>query len=207
MKLFKTLSGILGEGCSVTISIAQKDGQMTVGVLPGNNIVKDAAKSKIIPLNITGTPDELDEGFIDAIAQPVARTSGLLVDMAAYEKAEEEAKVKSKMEEERKATEAKKRKEFNAYVELARTNLKEEKYRDANTCVENARKSAVSDADKKVLDTLHSEIETASGNGALFGPAEDKSDGKNINPSAPKEKKTAKPSSEESDDNNEDNDD
>ncbi len=57
MNLFKTLSEVLGNGCTATITIAHKDGIMTVGVLPGNDLVKDAAKNKIVPLNITGTPD------------------------------------------------------------------------------------------------------------------------------------------------------
>lgn len=103
MNLFTTLSDVLGNGCTATITIAQKDGIMTVGVLPGNDLVKDAVKNSIVPLNISGTPEELDEGFVAAIAEPIKKTTGLLVDMAAYERAAEEAKAKSKMEEERKA--------------------------------------------------------------------------------------------------------
>ena len=52
MNLFTTLSDVLGNGCTATITIAQKDGIMTVGVLPGNDLVKDAAKNSIVPLNI-----------------------------------------------------------------------------------------------------------------------------------------------------------
>lgn len=197
MNLFKTLSEVLGDGCTATITIAQKDGIMTVGVLPGNNLVKDSAKNKIVPLNVSGTPEELDEGFIEAIAEPIRKTSGLLVDMAAYEKAAEEAKAKSKMEEEKKSAEAARKKEFDGYIALARTNLKEQKYRDALKCVESARKVS-SAADKSVLDTLTNEINSNSGQGALFGPAEDKSDGKNISLNAQKGKKD-KPAAEECD--------
>lgn len=82
MDLFKTLSEVLGNGCTATITIAQKDGIMTVSVLPGNDLVKDAAKNKLVPLNVSGTPDELDAGFVAAIAEPIRQTSGLLVDMA-----------------------------------------------------------------------------------------------------------------------------
>ena len=49
MNLFTTLSDVLGNGCTATITIAQKDGIMTVGVLPGNDLVKDAAKNSIVP--------------------------------------------------------------------------------------------------------------------------------------------------------------
>lgn len=139
MNLFTTLSDVLGKSCTATITIAQKDGIMTVGVLPGNDLVKDAAKNSIVPLNISGTPEELDEGFVAAIAEPIKKTTGLLVDMAAYERAAEEAKAKSKMEEERKAAEKTRKEQYNGYVALAETNLKEQKYRDALKCVESAR--------------------------------------------------------------------
>ncbi len=197
MNLFKTLSEVLGEGCTATITIAQKDGIMTVGVLPGNNLVKDGAKNKIVPLNVSGTPEELDEGFIDAIAEPVRKTTGLLVDMASYEQAAEEAKAKSKMEEEKKVAEANRKKEYDGYVNLARTNLKEQKYRDALKCVELARKVALP-TDKTTLDTLTNEINSASGQGALFGPTDDKSDGKNVSLNATKGKKD-KPAASECD--------
>ncbi len=195
MNLFKTLSEVLGNGCTATITIAQKDGIMTVGILPGNNLVKDGAKNKIIPLNVSGTPEELDEGFVDAIAEPVRKTAGLLVDMASYEQAAEEAKSKSKMEEEKKVAEVNRKKDYDGYVSLARTNLKEQKYRDALKCVESARKVALP-SDKTALDTLTNEINTASGEGALFGPSEDKSDGKNVSLNATKGKKEKTASSE-----------
>lgn len=195
MNLFKTLSEVLGNGCTATITIAQKDGIMTVGVLPGNNLVKDGAKNKIVPLNVSGTPEELDEGFVDAIAEPVRKTAGLLVDMASYEQAAEEAKAKSKMEEEKKAAETTRKKDYDGYINLARTNLKEQKYRDALKCVESARKVSLP-SDKVALDTLTNEINSASGQGALFGPSEDKSDGKNVSLNAPKGKKEKPASSE-----------
>ena len=200
MNLFKTLSEVLGNGCTATITIAQKDGIMTVGVLPGNNLVKDSAKNKIVPLNLYGTPDELDEGFVAAIAEPIRKTSGLLVDMAAFEKASEEAKAQSKMEEEKKEAEAKRKKEYDGYMILARTNLKDNKYKDALQCVESARKSATP-ADKSAINALENEINTKSGQGALFGPAEDKSDGKNVSLAPAKGAKKAKTESDDEDTN------
>lgn len=202
MNLFTTLSDVLGNGCTATITIAQKDGIMTVGVLPGNDLVKDAAKNSIVPLNISGTPEELDEGFVAAIAEPIKKTTGLLVDMAAYERAAEEAK--AKMEEERKAAEKTRKEQYNGYVALAEANLKEQKYRDALKCVESARKVAT-DAEKSALDALERKINETSGSGALFGPADDKSDGKNVTLTQAKGKKKAAPVNEDAED-NEDND-
>lgn len=204
MNLFTTLSEVLGNGCTATITIAQKDGIMTVGVLPGNDLVKDAAKNNLVPLNISGTPEELDEGFVATIAEPIKKTTGLLVDMAAFEQATEEAKAKSKMEEERKAAEKNRKEQFNGYIALAKTNLKEQKYRDALTCLESARKVAT-DADKATIKQLEQEINNNSGSGALFGPAEDKSDGKNVKLPQGKGKKATNASedNDENDDNEE----
>lgn len=205
MNLFKTLSEVLGSGCTATITIAHKDGIMTVGVLPGNNLVKDCAKNKIVPLNLSGTPEELDEGFVAAIAEPIRKTAGLLVDMAAFEKASEEAKAQSKMEEEKKEAETKRKKEYDGYIALARTNLKESKFKDALKCLESARKPA-SASDKSTIEALEKEINTQSGQGALFGPAEDKSDGKNVSLASKKVAKEAKTESDDDEDANENDD-
>mgnify|MGYP004673938633 FL=1 len=81
MELFTKLSEIMGEGCTLAITIAKTKNGMTVSVLPGNSLVKDAAKNKIAPLNISGSASELDEGFVNAIIQPVATTSKMFVNI------------------------------------------------------------------------------------------------------------------------------
>lgn len=179
MELFKKISEMLGDGSTLSITVAKKGENLVVGVLPGNNIVKDAAKSRIVPLNLSGTPDELDEGFVEAISAPIAKASGLLSDMASFEAAQEEAKAKSKMEADKKAAEDKRKKELSEWIALANQNLKENKFRDALTCIANARKVAV-DSDKATLDKLEADVAKTSGAGSMFGEAEDASDGKNI---------------------------
>lgn len=178
MKLFKTLSEVLGNGCTASINIAHKDGLMTVSILPGNNLVKDSAKNSLVPLSVSGTPEELDEGFVAIIVEPIRKAAGLLSDMEAFEKATAEAKAKSEMEKEKKNAEAKRKNDYNGYMALAKTNLTEQKYSDALKCVENAKKLAV-DAEKDAVTKLTAEINQASGDG-LFGPNVDKSDGKNV---------------------------
>lgn len=179
MKLFEKFYEMLGDGSTLTITIAKKGENLTVGLLPGNDLVKDAAKSRIVPLNLTGTPQELDEGFIDVIEPEIKKANGLLVDIASFEKGQEEARAKSKMESEKKAAEEKRKKEFSDWVELAKQNLKDRKFRDSLTCIANARKVA-SDSDKATLDKLEAEVAQHSGSGSMFGEEEDLSDGKNI---------------------------
>ncbi len=199
MEVFKKISEMLGEGSTLTITVAKKGDNLIVGILPGNSLVKDNAKGRIVPLNLTGTPEELDNGFLEAIEAPVAKASGLLTNMASFEKAQEEAKAKSKMEAEKKAAEEKKKKELSEWIDLARKNLKEEKFRDALTCIAGARKIAT-DSDKATLDKLEADVATASGAGSMFGGPEDKSDGKNVKPGAkPAKGKPAKDESEDED--------
>lgn len=186
--MFKTLDEMLGDGSTLTITIAKKGEELIVSVLPGNNLVKDTAKGKIIPLNLSGTAEDLDNGFLSAITAPIAKSCDLLSNMALYEKAQEEAKAKSKMEADKKATEEKKKKEMNEWVSLAKQNLKEEKFRDALTCITNARK-VVTDKDISSLDKLEAEVAKMSGVGTMFGAVEDKSDGKNVKLGKAKETK------------------
>ena len=183
MEVFKKISEMLGEGSTLTITIAKKGEELVVGILPGNSLVKDSAKNRIVPLNLTGTPDELDNGFIEAITTPISKTAGLLTNMASFEKAQDEAEKKSKMEAEKKSAEEKRKKDLAEWTALAKQNLKEEKFRDALTCIAGARKVAA-DADKSVLDKLEAEIAKESGTGSMFGGPEDKSDGKNVKPGA-----------------------
>lgn len=102
MELFSRLSEIMGDGCTITINIAKTETGMTVSVLPGNSLVKDAAKAKIAPLNITGTAAELDEGFVNAVVKPVEKTNGLYADMKSFEEAQKAAKEASEMEKKAK---------------------------------------------------------------------------------------------------------
>lgn len=197
MELFTKLSEIMGEGCTLTINIAKTENGMTVGVLPGNTLVKDAAKSKIVPLNINGTAEELDEGFVDAIISPIAKTNGMFADIKAFEEAQEEAKKASEMEKKNADL-------FTKWMALADKNFKESKFKDAITCAKNALKFAdtvpggQSKADKLIKKA------TDSSTGGLFGDSDDKSDGKNIKIDT-KASAPAKASEESDDDDDSDN--
>lgn len=181
MELFKRISELLDDNCTLSINVAKKGERLIVSVLPGNSLVKDtAATSQIVPLNISGTGTELDEGFVDAIFEPVKRVTGLLVDMQSFEEGEEAAKQKSKMEAKKKSEEVEKKKQYLGYVELAKTNLAESKFRDALVCIEKAREFVGNDSESKSLDTLKAKVDSDSGIGSMFGGAEDKSDGKNV---------------------------
>jgi len=81
------------------INIAKEQaGRLIVSVLFYNEAIGDDARKIVPPLILRGTPEELDEGFFQAVAQPVKETAQLFTNMEQFLKAKETAKVKSQME-------------------------------------------------------------------------------------------------------------
>ena len=78
MDLFKQLSEVMANGSTLAITVAKKEDGLTVSVLPGNSLVKDAAKNKFVPICLKGTAEEMDEGFLSTILKPVEKAIGLL---------------------------------------------------------------------------------------------------------------------------------
>lgn len=196
MELFTKLSEIMGDGCTLAITIAKAKDGMTVSVLPGNSLVKDAAKNKIVPLNISGAADELDKGFVDAIMQPVASTSKMLVDMKSFEDAQQAAKEASEMEKKAKEQAAKDKELFGKWMELAEQNHKGSKFKDAIICAKNALKYAASvSGGNAKADAFIKQVNDESAQ-SLFG-GEDKSDGKNIKIDTKKAKASTEKDTEE----------
>lgn len=204
MTLFKELDAMLAEGSTLSITVAKKNDNLVVTVLPGNSLVKDAAKNSIIPLTISGLPDELDAGFLDAIRKPVSSATGLLKNLADFERAESRAKEKSQMQAKQKAEADKRKADFDGYIKLCQANLDGHKFKDATTCLESARPFADTDAQKKQLASLEATIHEKSGVDTIFGAAEDKSDGKNVRLKPSKDSKPSKPSCDEDNDNDND---
>lgn len=186
MDLFKTLDEILKESCSVNISVSKKGNELVVGVLPANNLVKDGAKNSIVPLNISGTAEELDNGFCQAIKEPIERTCGLLIDLKSFEDAEKEAKEKSQMLKSQKQERDKRLKTFNSYISLIEKNINESKFKDALTCIEKAKDFGKEPIQVKKLKDLSDKVNNIFGPGNMFGVSNDMSDGKNISLSADK---------------------
>ncbi|MBS1528408.1 MAG: PRTRC system protein E [Bacteroidetes bacterium] len=113
----------------------EKEDTIVVSALLYSNANGDKAGSIIPPILLKGTPQEIDEGFFAAIAQPVAATSGLLVSMEHYLKQQERAKAESQMEKDKqtKAEQEKKeqQKRYDEAMKKADELEKEGKYREA----------------------------------------------------------------------------
>lgn len=106
---FQQLMNLHLEGdWNITIKTGAQN-RMLVSVLFTNDKTGDSARKIIPPLLLKGTAQEVDEGFFSVIESPVRKTAALFANMEAYAKAQEEARLQSKMEQD-KADKAKKEK-------------------------------------------------------------------------------------------------
>ena len=72
---------MMTESVDLTIVIRKTNGQLTVATLPKSNGLKDEAQNHIVPLTVTGTPQELDTGFLQAVTRPIQKACGLISNM------------------------------------------------------------------------------------------------------------------------------
>ncbi len=88
----------------------QQDNKLLVSLLLTSDQVKDKAAYNIPPLLLNGTPLELDNGFFEAVTNPIQKTNGLLCNLIEHEKGMEKAQKESRVEKD-KAEASKKDKE------------------------------------------------------------------------------------------------
>jgi len=124
---FTQLAAIIGKA-ELQLNIKTKGDQLTVMLTP-KTTANDPALANLQPLIITGTAQQLDEDFLNAISQPLQKAVGLIANIEDFEvstkKAEEESKIK-KAEEEK----IKKQKEENQ-KKLDRLLTKADEYENA----------------------------------------------------------------------------
>ena len=181
MEFFKTIADFLQDGQQLQMAIRKSGESIAVSILPDNRGVKDKAVEHITPLVMSGTPEDFEEGFKDAL-KPLAQAQGLVSNIKEFEESTEKAKRESEMAKKLKDEAAKQKKEFNDLIALARKNNEEHKFKDARAVLDKA--SALPSAEKAIIDKVIKEIDAKSGVGKMFGGKEDLSDGKNITPGA-----------------------
>jgi len=84
MNFFQQMFDLM-DGIDVTITMKRKNGKLTMSVLPQTAAV-------ISPALITGTPEELEEGFFNAIRVPMDTAKGLKAELAQFNESVENAK-------------------------------------------------------------------------------------------------------------------
>ena len=181
MEFFKEVAAVLQDGQQLMLTIRKKGDNLAVSILSDTKGVKDKAVDNIVPIVVNGTPEEFEEGFIKAL-QSVGKAQGLVTNIKEFEESVETARKASEMAKKEKDAKAKNKKQFDDLIALARKNKDEHKFKDAKAILEKA--AAVPDADKKLIDTVQKEILQVSGEGSMFGPEPDKSDGKDVSDDA-----------------------
>lgn len=105
---FKQLSelGITGLGIEIKTS---EDGLVSVVTSP-RSVAKDQALKSLVPILLTGTPDEIDQHYFESISGPMKKTKEFFHNVEEYEKSVEVAKANTAAEKDRQDKEKNKKK-------------------------------------------------------------------------------------------------
>ena len=168
---FTAINQMMTEGVDLTLVIRKANGQMAVSVLPKSNGLKDEAQNHIIPLTLKGVPQELDTGFLQAVARPVQKATGLITNMAQFEAQADKAAADSKAAKEEKAKETKeekeKREKYEKHLKKTEELIAAGKHSEAVTALGQARLHA-KPQDLKKIDSMVEEQKKAMNKGSLF---------------------------------------
>lgn len=168
---FTQINQMMSQSVDITMVIRKSATGMTVSVLPKSNGLKDEAQNRIVPLTLSGLPEELDAGFIGAISKPIQKVSGLLTNMAEFEKQADKAAADSKAAKDQKAKETKeekeKREKYEKHMKKAEELIAAKKHKDAIATLSQAKLYATEQNKKTVEDKIE-EQKKAMSQGSLF---------------------------------------
>jgi len=174
---FQSMNQMMNPNVDITLVIRKSaDGRMAVSVLPKSNTLKDEAQNSIVPLTLNGTPEELDTGFMQVVARPMQKASGLISNMAQFEAQADKAASSSKSAKEAKAKESKeereKREKYEKNLKKAEEHIAAKRHKEAVDALTEARKYAKPD-DLKTIDERLDEQKKLVGQGDLFAMMEE----------------------------------
>ena len=168
---FTQINQMMNQSVDITMVIRKSATGMTVSVLPKSNGLKDEAQNRIVPLTLSGLPEELDAGFIGAISQPIQKVSGLLTNMAEFEKQADKAAADSKASKEQKAKETKeekeKREKYEKHMKKAEELIAAKNHKDAIATLGQAKLYATGQ-NKMTVEEKIEEQKKAMSQGSLF---------------------------------------
>ncbi|WP_297410997.1 PRTRC system protein E [uncultured Alistipes sp.] len=172
---FQHIHQIMTAGVDITLVMRKgDDGSMTVSLLPKSQSLKDSAQNRFIPLTLNGTPAELDAGFFPTVAQPLHRTTGLIANIARFEKQAEKAVCDSKASKSVGTAKEKvpkevreKREKYDRYIRKAEEQTTAKNYAEAAQAYRQARLYA-SEEQMPQIDAKIAEAYRAQNQGSLF---------------------------------------
>lgn len=168
---FTQINQMMSRGVDITLVIRKNEGLLTVSAMPKANGLKDEAQNHIVPLTATGTPEELDNAFLQIICRPIQKASGLLTNMGQFEQQADKAAANAKAAKELKekeANEAREKKEkFDKLMKAAGELETGQKYTEALSTLQQARTFATVQSLKSVDEKITS-IKGKMNQGCLF---------------------------------------
>jgi PRTRC genetic system protein E len=143
---FNDLSQMMTAGTVVNLTVHCQNGNLTVSVFPNVKGLKDDAQNHLQPIVLTGTAEELDNGFFNAVREPVLKATGLLADMKRFETSLTRVESERKEAREQKQNSDKKSQErkakFDKLISRADEQEKDEKFDAALQSLREARTMA-----------------------------------------------------------------
>lgn len=162
---------MMTESVDLTIVIRKTNGQLTVSTLPKSNGLKDEAQNHIVPLTVTGTPQELDTGFLQAVTRPIQKACGLISNMAQFEAQADKAAASSKAAKDAKSKETKeereKREKYEKLMKKAEELTAARNHREAVSVFTQA-KAHANAAQLKEIEEKIKAADTEMNRGSLF---------------------------------------
>lgn len=163
---------MMTESVDLTIVIRKTNGQLTVSTLPKSNGLKDEAQNHIVPLTVTGTPQELDTGFLQAVTRPIQKACGLISNMAQFEAQADKAAASSKAAKDAKSKETKeereKREKYEKLMKKANELVAAKNFREAVSVLTQA-KACADTAQLKEIEEKIKAADAEMNKGSLFG--------------------------------------
>lgn len=93
---FEQIYQLISTGTDLSINIRRMNDKLNVAVMPRNNALKEEQQQHMVPLVLSGTPEELDREFLQAVMAPVKKALGILTNLEAFEKAAEKTASQAK---------------------------------------------------------------------------------------------------------------
>lgn len=168
---FQTIYPMLAAGTDLSINIRRVNDRLSVAVMPRHAGVKDEAQQNLVPLILSGTAVELDAEFLQAIAAPVSRTTGLLTNLETFERQAAKASSESraaKTAQEKESKEAReKREKMEKLLKKTDEAVAARRYSEALIWLKQARVLAPAEKQQEI-DGRTREVQKLADAGSLF---------------------------------------
>lgn len=169
---FQTIHQMIATGTDLSINIKRGDNKLTVAVMPKRANLKDEAQQQMVPLILSGSPEELDTGFLQAIITPIQKAQGILTNLEAFNKQAEQVASQSKAAKSATEKESKevreKREKMEKLLKKAEDATNGNRHSEAMMWLKQARALAVPEKQKEI-DAQMEEVRKRVSEGSLFG--------------------------------------